>query len=217
LNSHAKRLNLAIAEIRARGNFTRLEPASILVEARRLLEDTSLQKSFPAIMLYADWCAHPRLDRIGAGTVLLQIAEALNRDIRNSASASVDALYGAVGSALALRKLHQELASLFERFQVDTTTLEDAQMFRQFIGALLDTIAELPLAFPQDIAQSTGKIRKLYDAACLAARNDPQWIVIHCSVTNALSDEQLVFYAVPKGTYLWQIGTAAGVFFCGVL
>lgn len=217
MNPHAKRLNLAIAEIHDRGNFTRLEPVSILVETRRLLEDTSLQKSFPAIMLYADWCAHPRLDRSGAGAVLLKITEALNREMRNSSRASVDALYDVVGSALAFGKLHQELASLFERFQVDTTTLEDTQMFRQFIGALLDTIAELPLAFPKDVAQSNGKIRRLYDAACQAARNNPQWIVTHCSVTNALSDEQLSFYAVPKGTYLWQIGTAAGVFFCGVL
>jgi hypothetical protein len=217
MNAHAKRLKLAIAEIHSRGIFARLEPASILIETRRLLGDTNLQKFFPAVTLYADWCAHPRLDRCGAGTVLLEITEALNRDIRDSSSTSIDALYNAVGSALALRKFHRELTSLFARFQLDTTTLEDAQMFRQFIGALLDTIAELPLMFPKNVAQSSGKIRKLYDAACHVARNDPQWIVTHCSVTNELSDEQLAFYSVSKGTYLWQIGTSAGVFFCGVL
>jgi len=206
-----------MAEIHRRGSsFTRLEPASILIEARRLLEDTSLQTSFPVVVLYANWCAHPKLDRIGAATVLLEITEGLNRDIRDSSNASIDALCSAVCSALALRKLQQELTNLFGRFGVETSALEGAP-FRQFIGALLDTIAELPLTFPKDLSQSGGKLRKLYDAACRVARNDPQWIITQCSVTNELSNEQLSFYGVPKGSYLWQIGTASGCFFCGVL
>jgi len=59
-----------MVEIRRRGHFTRFEPSSILIQTRRLLEDTNLQKTFPVVVLYADWCAHPRLDRIGAGAVL---------------------------------------------------------------------------------------------------------------------------------------------------
>ncbi len=217
MNPHAKRLQDAIAEIRHRGYFARLEPSSILIETRRLLQDTNLQKSFPVAMLYADWCAHPRLDRTGAGAVLLKITEGLNRDIRDSSNSSIDAVYNAVCSALALRTLQSQLVDLYRRFGVETSALVAPQMFRQFISAILDAIAELPLEFPKDVAQRRGRTRKIYDAACRIARNDPQWIVTHCSVTNKLSDEQLAFYDVPKGTYLWQIGMAAGYFICGVL
>ena len=206
-----------MAEIRRRGHFTRFEPSSILIQTRRLLEEANLKKSFPVVVLYADWCAHPRLDRTGAGTVLLEITKALNRDVHDSSNASINAVYNAVYSALALRTLQGQLVDVWGRFGVDTRVLVDAQMFRQFIGAILDTIAELPLEFPKDIAQRGGEMGKIYEFACQIARNDPQWIVTKCSVTNQLSDEQLAFYEVPKGTYLWQIGTAAGVFFCGVL
>ncbi len=85
------------------------------------------------------------------------------------------------------------------------------------MGAILDTIAELPLRFPPGVATKTGRLRKLYDAACNLAANDPKWIVMECMVTNSLSKEQLAFHEVPKETYLWQIKTAAGVAFCGVL
>jgi len=73
MNPHAERLKIAMAKIRCRGCFERLEASDILIKTRRLLEDTKLQKSFPVVMLYADWCAHTRLDRIGAASVLLQM------------------------------------------------------------------------------------------------------------------------------------------------
>lgn len=217
MNPHAKRLHIAMTEIRRRGSFTRLEPPSILVEVRRLLEDTNLQKSFPIAVLYADWCAHPRLNRIGAGAVLFEITELLNLDIRDSSNSSIDGLCNGVRTAFALTTLQSQLVNVCERFGVETWALVDPKMFRQFIGAILDAIADLPLEFPKGVEKGGGKIREFYDAACDIARNDPQWIVTHCSVTNELSNEQLAFYDVPRGTYAWQIGTAAGGFFCGVL
>jgi hypothetical protein len=217
MNLHAKRLQTSLAEIRDRGFFTRLEPPSILIETRRVLERLDIRHSFPVAMLYADWCAHATLDRTGAGTVLLQITTALNRDIRQSSNASIDAVYNGVCSALALKTLQSQLAAVYERFEVDTWSLWDPRMFRQFMGGILDTIAEQPLAYPQDIGKKGGNLRRVYDEACQIACNDPQWIVTECSVTNDLSEQQLAFYGVPKGTYLWQIRTGANVFFCGIL
>lgn len=206
-----------MAEIRQRGCFTRLEPSSVLVDCRRLLEEANLKMLFPVAVLYADWSAHARLDRAGAAAVLLEITEALNRDIRDSSNPSIDSLYNAVLGALRLRTLQSELIDLCARFGVETWAFQNPRMFRQFIGAILDAIADLPLAFPAGIAHKTGKVKKIYESACRAARNDPQWIVTQCSVTNELSAQQLAFYDVPAGTYLWQIRTASNVFFCGVL
>jgi hypothetical protein len=191
MNPHAKRLQDAMAEIRRRGYFTRLEPPFILIQTRRLLEDTKSQNSFPVAVLYADWCAHTRLDRTGAAAVLLKITEGLNRHVRDSSNASIDAVYDAVRSALAVRTLQSELVNLYGRFGVETSALVAPQMVRQFIGAILDTVAGLPLEFPKDVGQKRDKVRKIYDAACRIARNDPQWIVNQCSVTNELSSEQL--------------------------
>jgi len=148
---------------------------------------------------------------------LLQITQRLNNEIRDSSDASNSAVCNAVCSVLALRTLQSELVDLYGQFGVETSTLVAPQMFRQFVGAILDIIAGHPLEFPKDIAQRRGSLRKIYDSACRVARDDPRWIVTHCSVTNELSDEQLVFYGVPNGTYIWQIGMAAGYFLCGLL
>ena len=83
------------------------------------------------------------------------------------------------------------------------------------MGAILDTIADLPLCFPT--ATKTGKVKKIYDEADGISSNNPNWIVTQCSVTNVLSEEQLAFYNVPEGAYLWQITTGLGVAICGVL
>jgi len=217
MNPHAERLKIAMAEIRARGRFERLEASDILIKSRRLLEDTKLQKSFPVVMLYADWCAHTRLDRIGAGSVLLRITEGLNRHVRDSTNASINAIYDAVHSPIAFKKLQGELVTLYEEFGVEISALLSPHMFRQFVGAIVDTIAGLVLEFPPNIERKRGEIRKIYDAACQVARNDPQWIVTQCLLTNQISDKQREFYEVPDGAYLWQIRTAAGVLSCGVL
>jgi hypothetical protein len=206
-----------MAEIRGRGCFERLEASDILIKTRRLLEDTKLQKSFPVVMLYADWCAHTRLDRIGAASVLLQITERLNRHVRDSMNASINAIYDAVHSPIAFKELQGELVTLYKQFGIEISALLSPQMFRQFVGAIVDTIAGLPLEFPPNIERTHGEIRKIYDAACQVAGDDPQWIVTQCLLTNELSDTQREFYEVPDGTYLWQIRTAAGVFSCGVL
>ena len=218
MNAHAVRLQNAVEEICTRGQFTRLEPCSILIETRRLLEHLRLRSTFPVVALYADWCAHTRLDRNSAAAILFKITEALNRELRHPSDTSIDALYHAVRSALGIRALQPQLIDLFGRVGVKTSPVIECRMYCQFIGAVLDTIAELPLEFPKDIAaQRSGKIKKAYDAALKVAGEDPRRMVTHCSVTNNLSDQQLAFYGVPKGTYLWQIGTAGDSWICGVL
>jgi hypothetical protein len=217
MNSHARRLQNALSEIRDRGHFTRLEPPQILIETRRLLESASRSEDFPVVGLYADWCAHSKLDRAGAAAVLLEITAALNRSIRDSSNASIDAVYGSVNSALGLGALKVQLGALYNQFNVDTWPFDDPQMFRQFMGAILDAIAELPLKYPPNASKKGGRVGQLYQKACHIARDDPKWIITECSVINELSNEQMTFYEVPEGTYLWQISTAANVSFCGVL
>ena len=86
---------------------------------------------------------------------MLKITEGLNRDVRDSSNASNDAVCNALCSALAFRTLQSELLSLYGRFGVETSVFLAPQMLRQFLGAVLDTIAELPLEFPADVGQET--------------------------------------------------------------
>jgi hypothetical protein len=217
MNAHANIIQKTLDEVYHRGRFERHEPLFILVETRKLIESEKLKSKFLTVNLYCDWCVHPQLDREGAANVLLKITAAVNKSFRNPSGASIDILYDGVCPAFAVRDLQKELVTLYSQYGVDTWHLSDAPRFRQFMGAILDIIADRPLCFPPDIASRTGKVRKIYDDVCRLAGNDAKLAVTQCLVTNVLSKEELAFYTVPEGTYTWQITTKAGVVWSGVL
>lgn len=208
-----RRIRNALAEIRQRGNYTRLEPPHLMMLTRQLLESQQLQNRFPVVKLYGDWCAHCEISRSSLGFRILQdLSLALNQDHRDNTVSIADPNGGA-SQALAITALRDQMSVLFEENGLESWPFSKLQ-FPLFMGAILDAIEDSPISFPDPL---TRQAQPYYDRAHNAACGNEKLIVVRASVTKNLGSEQLSFYKVPEGTFAWQIETAAEVRYVGIL
>ncbi len=163
--------------------------------------------------LYCNWCAHCEITKSTLGyEILRDVTTALNHDIRNG-TMTIASPDSGVSAALAVTKFYEQLLALFSSHDLDAWPFVGAN-FRLFIGAVLDAIEDAPLSFPQQRKRIAARV---YAQIEQAADHDPRGMIVRLTLTKDLKPEQLSFYGVPEGTFIWQADTASGYSLAGVL
>lgn len=208
MNKHARAIQEILVDIKPRGEFRRAEAVHLLLNTRKLLESTGIASTHPATKFYGDWCAHSTLKGAFAQEALLKITDVIAAAVKNAQDpAAVDSVICGISAALGVQLLRSELRLLHGRFGLDSWHLDDPRLFRQFMAAVLIEIEECPLRLPSQVEQES--LRR--------ANGDPVWRAKACEVTQKLSSEQLKFYNVPPGTFVWQVTLVNDAAMCGLL
>lgn len=207
------RIRVALREIASRKHFTRSDPPYLLQLTRQLLESQHLQRSFPVVNLYCNWCLHCTISKSSLGfEILRQITESLTRDIAEGTMSIANATEG-VNAALRFGELRNQLISLFTKFEIDTWFFENTNFVR-FMSAILDAIEKHPISFPKKMGR---KAERAYSEIERIAENDPMRMIVRLLVTKDIPPEQLEFWGVPRGSYAWEAVTASEVTITSVL
>lgn len=213
----ANRIKSALDDIEKRNELTPSDPPQLLLLTRQLLESQHIKGNYPVVNLYCNWCVHCEITKSNIGfEILRHVSELLNRDVANGTCSIANPEKG-VSAALRIADLREQLISLYTQFEIKTWLFGNKN-FSRFFSGILEAIEEDPISFP-DARDS--KADRVYSEIERIAKNDPRGMIVSLLVTKDLNEEQLKFYNVPNGTFIWELRTAfdnrfASVLYCPV-
>jgi hypothetical protein len=129
----------------------------MLVQIRKLLESQNLKKTFPVLVLYADWVVHAKLTRSSVAREIIEAFEEWCIRIANGQHLTLqDAAYRYLNE-IALRA---EMRSFLEFSELPVEICTDAQRWGEFRSALVSTIEGIPLEAPLENGKPASRFIK---------------------------------------------------------
>lgn len=134
-----------------------------MIDLRELLEEESLQSTFPYLNLYCDWCAHPEISR---STVAFEMLLSLTKSIcqHNIAPSSVEDgdIHKRIIDTIGILQLRQEIIKVLHRYNLQAAIIENWVNWKNILGLILSDLQQKPLIFPSPIHNRVH--RRIYDA-----------------------------------------------------
>lgn len=114
----------------------------IMIDMKKVLEDTKIGEDLPTLNLYSNWLVHPSLDRKPNLAVLERISSVLDQ---HGDSEDINSMLWAVADCLNLEGLRSEIIDLLASHKVDESFFKDDNQWSRFSLNLLEDLKEQPI------------------------------------------------------------------------
>ena len=144
----------------------------LLIDTRIALEDIGINRNYPTIGMYGNWCVHPKLSR---NTIYhniiadVQAAYELCKEEENQelsklgltpeqpeakrapiSSKPMNKFLENMRKCFRIDELRNELLDFYKKYGIDTLVIEPNKNWRQFIFLLLRSLVNKPLEVPDN-------------------------------------------------------------------
>jgi hypothetical protein len=137
--------------------MNREDVSFIMVQARHLIESADDPEDYRLARFYADWTAHPALDR---SIVCLEMVRDISRILVENLSPTRPDFTREVSRIIGLPQLRSELMDLFRAHGLPTVLFDYLENWRTFVSFLLWFLKDQPIGFPHE---PTGQAKKIHD------------------------------------------------------
>ena len=141
---------------------SRADVIEIMRLSRLVIEQRNVAHQYPVLSLYCDWAQHTEIDRHpGAFAMLARIDGVLVVYAHHDPSIVIHE----ISKAFALAQLREEFVKLFLVSGANTLLFDSLSNWCQFVGILLNDLADRPVRFPKGIESKSKKsqVRAIFD------------------------------------------------------